>query len=163
MRWLLLKKVLKKKASAAEKGRALSDCARLERVEGRRYIHRGLYSAADQSNFEYLLHGDDGASFRANFRTSRGAFHELARLISGHGAFQPPPGSRKVQAPVECQLMVFLYYIGTKGTTTQQMKSMFRCAYGTVWNYIWRVCAAFESLSASTISWPGRAEKASNS
>ena len=78
MRWLLLKKVLKKKASAAEKGRALSDCARLERVEGRRYIHRGRYSAADQSNFEYLLHGDDGA------------FHELARLISGTGYSSPP-------------------------------------------------------------------------
>jgi hypothetical protein len=60
---------------------------------------------------------------------------------------------------VEYQLMVFLNYIGTKGCTIQAMKSKFRCGFGTVHKYIWRVCTAFESLAPSTIFWPKRREK----
>jgi hypothetical protein len=157
VRWLLMKKVLSKKVNALERGKAVLHCHRVELIAGRRYIHRGRYMKQLNNRFEFLLRGDDHRSFRANFRTSRGAFDELVTAISGHAVFHS--STRKPQAPVAHQLMVFMHYIGTKGCTTQHMKSKFQCGYGTVYKYVWRVCEAFESLAPATIYWPNRREK----
>jgi hypothetical protein len=103
VRWLLMKKVLSKKVNALERGKAVLHCHRVELIAGRRYIHRGRYMKQLHNRFEFLLRGDDHRSFRANFRTSRGAFDELVTAISGHAVFHS--STRKPQAPVAHQLM----------------------------------------------------------
>ena len=132
MKRLLLKSIVRRKASPIEKLKALHYSDEAELIGGTRYLHRGKYFTRSDHEFTWHLFEDRERAFKANFRTTRAKFKEIVEMIKGNDVFQSSAQAKKRQAPVEYQATVFLKYIGTKGCTLEQMRSFFRIGLGTV-------------------------------
>jgi hypothetical protein len=97
--------------------------------------------------------------FLQKYRMHRDSFKMIVSLINNHPAFQSR--GRKKQAPVEHQLMVFLYYIGVSGSGASfpRCRQVFGIGRGTCNDYRKRVVAALRSLSERVVRWPDDRER----
>jgi len=97
--------------------------------------------------------------FLQKYRMHRDSFKMIVSLINNHPAFQSK--GKKPQAPVEHQLMVFLYYIGVSGSGASfpRCRQMFGVGRGTCNDYRKRVVAALRSLGDRVITWPDERER----
>ena len=93
-------------------------------------FHRPSLLEAEFNFFEDDFGGDalSGASpaflsyheFQHKYRMKRVSFQKLVSLIQDHPVFHPPPDAYQKghkQSPPVHQLMVFLYYLGTEGSS----------------------------------------------
>ena len=98
--------------------------------------------------------------FREKYRMSRESFRKLVEMIRGHHQFQHFYGKRN-QAPVEYQLMVFLFYIGgqASGASNPKIRNMFRLGRGTAEVYKRRCNMAIRSLRDIALFWPDKEER----
>lgn len=97
--------------------------------------------------------------FVQKYRMNRDSFEAIVELIRDHPAFQTR--GKKKQAPVEHQLLLFLFYIGTAGSGANfpRCRQVFGIGRGTCNDYRKRVVAALRSLKDMTVSWPDRVER----
>jgi hypothetical protein len=96
--------------------------------------------------------------FLQKYRMHRDSFKMIVSLINNHPAFQSR--GKKKQAPVEHQLMFFLYYIGVSdsGASFPRSRKVFGIGRGTCNDYRKRVVAALRSLSDRVVRWPDERE-----
>ena len=87
------------------------------------------------------------------------SFKMIVSLINNHPAFKLK--GKKPQAPVEHQLMVFLYYIGVSGSGASfpRCRQMFGVGCGTCNDYRKHVVAALRSLGDRVVMWPDEREQ----
>lgn len=92
--------------------------------------------------------------FQMHYRMSRDSFQALLRLIEHHPIFHN--NSRCPQKPVELQLRVFLYHLGSNGTGGSKVKvgQYHGIGEGTVYDYVSRVTTAINALQNDYIQWP---------
>jgi hypothetical protein len=97
--------------------------------------------------------------FVQKYRMHCDSFRMIVSLINNHPAFQSR--GEKKQAPVEHQLMVFLYYIGVSGSGASfpTCRQVFGIGRGTCNDCRKRVVAALRSLSDRVVRWPDERER----
>ena len=82
-----------------------------------RYLHRGSYRPQTDHEFYDYMYGQSRRDFKANFKMSRQQFNDVLAVIDGHPVFDDGGGCKTPSRPPQFQLLVWLYYIGTKGAT----------------------------------------------
>lgn len=97
--------------------------------------------------------------FKQKYRMDRHYFFQLVDKIKDHPVFVSR--GRKKQAPVEHQLMVFLFFIGTSGSGASNpvLRNMFCIGRGTADRFKKRVVKAIHSLRNEVIIWPNGNER----
>ena len=112
-------------------------------IQGRRYFYdrKPYRTGFSKETFERDLQAEDlpdGTSpwltdeeFLQKYRMHRDSFQVIVSLIQNHPVFQSK-GKRK-QAPIQYQLLVFLYYIGTEGSgaSSPRCRQVFGIGRGT--------------------------------
>jgi hypothetical protein len=140
-------------------------------VSSKRYLlNRGRYRKGfSATTFERDLAEDDNDDgtppwlsddeFLQKYRMHRDSFKAILSLIKDNPAFHLK--WKKKQAPVEYQLLVFLFYIGTSGSGASfpRCRQMFGIGRGTCKYFIERVSKAIRSLRNQVITWPNRQER----
>ena len=99
-------------------------------------------------------------AFLLYLRLQRESFRDLLKMIEDRPEFVS--SGKRPQAPVGLQLMVFLYYCGTSGNSSNKRKigHFLGISSGIVHHYIKRVSLAFCSLKDYVVFWPGPEERA---
>lgn len=153
---------------------ALEECRDMEllvlyiQLLSTRYLSRSPHRVSSIA-FDVFLADleDDGDSswltnveFTKKYRVSREFFWTLVEKVKNHYVFRK--GARGPdQAPVELQVMVFLYYVGCEGSSASNSNGrfVFRIGEGTVQLYRERVCTAICSLGEEVLNWPDAQER----
>lgn len=142
------------------------------KISNRRYLfqrkpYRKGYSAevfmrdlADEDDADGVPPWLTDDEFLQKYRIHRESFKKLVSMIKDHPAFKPRRKGRK-QAPVEYQLLVFLYYIGREGSGANNptLRNVFGIGRGTAEKWKKRCIAAIRSLREKAISWPDKEER----
>ena len=144
--------------------------AAVEAVSSRRYVlpRKPYRKGGAQGIFARDLQSSDSENgtppwlteeeFLQKYRMHRDSFHEILEKIKGHPVFVTK--NNNSQAPVEHQLMLFLFYIGMAGSGASNPNNRrFGIGRGTSDVYKRRVVKAIRSLKDSAISWPDSAER----
>ena len=99
-----------------------------------RYHQRGTYKQYDTKDWEVIVGDEENCShseFLLFFRVERDSFHMLVDLIKNHEVLQCRMGPigylYKNQAPVQLQLLVFLFVVGSFGSDLNYKKAAKRC------------------------------------
>jgi hypothetical protein len=98
------------------------------------------------------------SEFVHKYRVSRKNFQRILLLIEDHPVFYPTEKRGNKQAPVMHQLMVFLRFVGT-GDSQSDQRLVFHIGYGTTGLYRDRVTKALRSLKDRFITWPDAQER----
>ena len=101
----------------------------------------------------------DDKRFKAQARMTKDAFKQLLNLIKDDPVFDN--NSRHKQAPVEDQLMLFVWKLGNYGNGVSFMKLAFAfgISEGTVERYYARCLLAILALESRTVVWPTKEKK----
>ena len=147
--------------------------AAYDTIQGRRYLYdrKPYRKGFARQVFERDLQEEDDTDeavrnpwltddeFLQKYRMHRDSFKRIVSLIRNHPVFQS--NGKKKQTPVEYQLLVFLYYIGTAGSgaSSPWCRQVFGIGRGTCNSYRMRVVTALRSLRDRVITWPDRRER----
>ena len=98
--------------------------------------------------------------FKKEYRMSRNAFWSIVNMIKDHDVFHSL-NSKKKQAPVERQLAIFLYYLGSSGSgaSSYRIRNLYGIGKGTADLWKERCCKALRSFKRQYISWPNAEER----
>ena len=141
-----------------------------EATLNKRYIDRRPYrSGKEQGIFQRDLYEDETGEqlpwltddeFLQKYRMSRESFWQLVDLIKNDVVFANEH-SKKKQAPVPHQLLVFLHYVGTSGSgaNNPRVRNVFGIGRGTAELYRNRVCRAIRALKSEYVKWPEEPER----
>lgn len=115
------------------------------------FVH---FSVPKSKHFvEHVIPQLDDNRFKVLFRVSRNTFAKILTLICDDVAFLPKLG--RPQLPLELQLMIVLYRLGTYGEGYLRTASLFGVGDGgTITNVMKRVFLAILKLKGKYIFWP---------
>lgn len=144
--------------------------SQLQDLEARRYVHRAPYRFCDTALFKKILYGEyDGDiespryadQFLFDYRMDRDSFFNLHTLVRDHPVFVSPRGGNRIQAPSEFQLLVFLKYLGGRGSgaSNKSASSHFRIGAGTAELYRQRSLVAINAIEQKAYWWPDESER----
>jgi hypothetical protein len=115
-----------------------------------------LESVLDMNDVNFLLH----------FRVQKDSFRMLVDEVKDYWEFRPRIGRHgrlyRRKAPVQNQLLVFLYVLGASGSDANYKKvaSRFKISHGLVQIFVERCTRALIStFQSDVISWPDAAER----
>jgi hypothetical protein len=129
-------------------------CNAFQDLQGTRYINERRNAPKSSHWYHHILPCESDRRFQRFFRMSREAFGFLLRLIQDDPVFYNE--STCPQAPVEKQLHVFLYYLGSSSDAGSWMHigKAFGIGEGTVGDYVTRVMTAILNHEDCIVTWP---------
>ena len=124
------------------------------RVTNSRYISTRK-KRKSRKRWQSMLEGElfNDKEFHSCFRLSRNSFWVVHSRIKNHPIFN------RRQRPSEAQLLVYLFYVGTREQNATKMSKFFEMGYGSIKNYIKRVICAIKYLRDEFIRWPLQEER----
>lgn len=130
----------------------------LLRLHHSRYLRPRIPMPFSTDLRDRVLSGYNDEQFRNILRVTPGQFNILVGIIRDNIQFQAD-NPFIPQAPVEVQLKVALFRLGTKGVSIKKVAWVFGVSDGSVSVYTWRCIHALVSLEREYICWPNRERK----